>query len=103
DVALCILILGQVTISYQNSFNMKGKILHGCFFSRFFLNNLLLLLFAFLIFSCQNDNGWNLKDESSITPPYLEFSDAQEFADYIIDPANFDILEDFVPLSKIIN
>lgn len=82
---------------------MKNMNFINTFTQNYFPNNLMLLLFAFVIFSCQNDNGWDLKDEFSPTPTYLEFSDAQEFADYIIDPENFDIPKDFVPLSQIIN
>ncbi|WP_236973910.1 hypothetical protein [Membranihabitans maritimus] len=44
-----------------------------------------------------------LKDGISPTPTYLEFSNAQEFADYLVNPGKFDTPQDFVPLSTIIS
>lgn len=82
---------------------MKNKNLHRFFLQLTYPKNLFLLFISFVIFSCQNDVGWDLKNEPLPTPTYLEFNDAQEFADYIIDPLSFEIPRDFVPLSKIIN
>lgn len=82
---------------------MTSKNLAGISLQKCIPNILIVLLFTFIVFSCQHDNGWDSKEEPSLTPTYLKFNDAQEFADYIIDPANFDIPKEFLSLSQIIN
>lgn len=60
-------------------------------------------MLALLVFSCQKEDDVGLKDGISPTPTYLEFSNAQEFADYLVNPGKFDTPQDFVPLSTIIS